>query len=84
MPTTTLTIATKWKAILQPGIPMTDVEASSVANSPPMMDPKFDVNCSHPKAVPRLLSSVESATSDCIAGITMASPIPFKPLATAT
>lgn len=48
--------------------------------SPPMTEPMLAVSCSHPKAVPRLLLSVESATSDWIAGATMASPIPFKPL----
>jgi hypothetical protein len=48
------------------------------------MLPRFPVSCSHPKATPRLLSTVESATKDWIAGVTMASPIPFKPLEIAT
>lgn len=49
-----------------------------------MMEPILPVNWSHPKAIPRLLSSVESATSDWIAGVTIASPMPFRALDIAT
>ena len=54
MPTMTLITPTKWKAILQPGIPMNDAEATSTEQSPSRIEPRFPVNCSHPKAVPRL------------------------------
>lgn len=84
IPTMTLIIPTRWKAIRQPGIPMNEVEAIRTDKRPPMMEPKFAVSWSHPKAVPRLLSSVESATRDWIAGVTIARPIPFNPLETAT
>ena len=72
------------KANLQSGIPMIVFGAISTEQSSPRMEPMFPVSCSHPKAIPRLLSSVESATRDWIAGMTMASPIPFKLLETAT
>lgn len=84
MPTATLMIPTKWKASLHPGIPMNDVEAIITEQILPRMAPMFPVSCNHPKAMPRVLSSVESATRDWIAGITMASPTPFNALDTAT
>ena len=59
----TLINATIWKAILQPATPMTDFEAISTA-LPPKMEPRFAVSCNNPKAKPRLLASVESATRD--------------------
>ncbi len=64
MPTMTLANATTRKAILQPGMPMTNVEATRTEENPPMMEPRCPVRCNHPKAVPRLLSSVESAMRD--------------------
>lgn len=84
IPTATLTKPTRWKEILQPVIPMNDISANNTDTSPPRIEPKFPVNCSHPKAILRLRSSVESATRDWIAGPTMESPIPFKPLEIAT
>ncbi|KMT08798.1 hypothetical protein BVRB_6g135230 [Beta vulgaris subsp. vulgaris] len=67
MPTMTLTMPTKWKASLQPGIPMNDVEAIKTEQRFPRIEPRPPVSCNHPNAVPRLLSSVESATRDCTA-----------------
>ena len=84
IPTITLTSPTRWKEILQPAIPMNVVWASNNAQSPPRIEPRFPVSCSHPKAIPRLWSSVESAIRDWIAGPTIARPIPFKALDTAT
>ncbi|CAL1399499.1 unnamed protein product [Linum trigynum] len=69
MLTTTLIMATKWKDTRQLGIPMTVVEAISTEHRPPMMEPRFAVSANHP----RLLLSVDR-------GVTMASPIPFRPL----
>uniref|UniRef100_A0A0A9EFJ5 Uncharacterized protein n=1 Tax=Arundo donax TaxID=35708 RepID=A0A0A9EFJ5_ARUDO len=60
----TLTIATRWKAMRHPVIPR--------------MEPVLLVSCSQPKAVPRLSSSVESATSDWTADMTRARPMPFR------
>ena len=57
---------------------MNDVEASSTEQRPPIMEPRFPVSCSRLKAI--LLSSIESATRDLMAGVTMRSPMPFKPL----
>ncbi|EEF29172.1 conserved hypothetical protein [Ricinus communis] len=48
----------------QPGIPMNDVEVISTEQSLPRMEPRFSVSCSHPNALPQLLSLVESATRD--------------------
>nr|GLL18424.1 hypothetical protein BVRB_6g135230 [Ipomoea trifida] len=45
-------------------IPMNVMGAISKASNPPTMEPMLLVNCSHPNAIPRLLSSVESATRD--------------------
>lgn len=84
IPTTTLIMATRWKAILHPAIPMNEVDASRRVRIPPIMDPRFPVSCNHPKAEPRVLSLVESATRDWMAGVTRASPTPFNPLAIAT
>lgn len=84
MPTRTLISPTRWKEILQPGIPMKVIGAINMEQSPPIIEPRFPVSWSHPKAIPRFLSSVESATRDCIAGATRARPIPFKALDIAT
>lgn len=75
---------TIWTATLHPGIPMNVTGAIDTEQSPPIIEPKLDVSCSHPKAAPRLLSSVESATRDWIACATTARPMPFKALETAT
>jgi hypothetical protein len=64
MPTMAPTKATTKKVILQPCMPMTDIEATRTEENPPMMEPRFPVRCNHPKVVPRLLSSVESAMTD--------------------
>lgn len=84
IPTRMLISPTRWKEILQPGIPMIVIGAISTEQSPPIIEPMFPVNCSHPKATPRLQSSVESATRDWIAGVTRARPIPFRALDMAT
>ena len=71
-------------ATLHPGIPMKVAGAINTEQNPPVMEPKLGVSCSHPKAVPRLLSSVESATRDWIAGAAISRPMPFKAPDTAT
>uniref|UniRef100_J3MX04 Uncharacterized protein n=1 Tax=Oryza brachyantha TaxID=4533 RepID=J3MX04_ORYBR len=67
-----------------PSIPKTVVCARSRPTKPPEMRPKLLASCNHPKADPRVPSSVESATNDWIDGTTRARPMPFRPLAIAT
>ena len=59
---------------------MNDVSAISTDIRVPRIEPRPPVSANHPKAVPRLVSSVESATRDRIAGVTIASPVPFDAL----
>jgi len=77
-PTIMLISPTMWKEILQPGIPNTVIGAINTEKRPPIIEPTLPVSWSHPKAMPRLLSSVESATRDWIAGATSARPIPLN------
>ncbi|GER47620.1 ATP binding microtubule motor family protein [Striga asiatica] len=76
MPTRMLRAATRWKATREPSRPSMVVGARRIATRLPKTDPKLDVRWSHPKAVPRLDSLVESAIRDWMEGITMAKPIP--------
>lgn len=59
-----LTRATRWKASLHPAMPMIEVGASRSEIELPSMEPKLPVKRSQPKAAPRLVESVESATRD--------------------
>lgn len=83
-PLQTLIMPAISNATLLPGIPMNVAGAINTEQNPPIMEPKLDVSRSHPKAVSRLLPSVESATRDWIAGATISRPKPFKALDTAT
>jgi hypothetical protein len=55
---------TIWNATLHPGIPMNVTGAINTEQRPLIIEPELDVSCSHPKAAPRLLSSVESASNE--------------------
>lgn len=57
-PSATLITATEWKASRHPATPRKVTGASSTPKEPPRMEPRLQVICSHPKAAPRVWSSV--------------------------
>lgn len=75
-----LSIQLSGRPFANQGFPWTKLKRLVQKKNPPMIEPRPPLNWSHPKATPRLPSSVESATKDWMAGMTLASPIPFSPL----